>query len=235
MKLVVDKANTRGYANHGWLKTFHTFSFANYYNPKRMHFGMLRVLNDDTVAPGEGFDMHPHKNMEVVSIPLRGYLRHGDSIKNSEVITQGDVQVMSAGTGIVHSEFNDSRTEPVEFLQIWVFPRKENTSPRYQSYDIRPLLVKNKLAVIISPDGETAASIDQDAWFAMGELEAGQVKEYKLHSRGNGVYLFVIEGEVEVQNTVLSRRDGAGFWETDGITIEVLKQATLLLIEVPME
>lgn len=235
MKLVVDKANTRGYANHGWLKTFHTFSFANYYNPKRMHFGMLRVLNDDTVAPGEGFDMHPHKNMEVVSIPLRGYLRHGDSIKNSEVITRGDVQVMSAGTGIVHSEFNDSRTEPVEFLQIWVFPRKENTPPRYQSYDIRPLLVKNQLAVIISPDGETAASIDQDAWFAMGELEAGQVKEYKLHSRGNGVYLFVIEGEVEVQNTVLSRRDGAGFWETDGITIEVLKQATLLLIEVPME
>lgn len=235
MKLVVDKANTRGYANHGWLKTFHTFSFANYYNPKRMHFGMLRVLNDDTVAPGEGFDMHPHKNMEVVSIPLRGYLRHGDSIKNSEVITRGDVQVMSAGTGIVHSEFNDSRTEPVEFLQIWVFPRKENTPPRYQSYDIRPLFQKNKLAVIISPDGETAASIDQDAWFSMGELEAGQVKEYKLHSRDNGVYLFVIEGEVEIQNTVLSRRDGAGFWETDGITIEVLKQATLLLIEVPME
>lgn len=235
MNVVVDKANTRGYANHGWLKTFHTFSFANYYNPRRMHFGMLRVLNDDTVAPGEGFDMHPHKNMEVVSIPLRGYLRHGDSMQHSEVITRGDVQVMSAGTGIVHSEFNDSRTEPVEFLQIWVFPRKENTQPRYHSYDLRPLLEKNKLAVIISPDGETPASIDQAAWFSMGEVEAGLVKEYKLHSRENGVYMFVIEGEVEVQNKVLSRRDGAGFWQTDGITIEVLKNATLLLIEVPME
>ena len=235
MNVVVDKANTRGYANHGWLKTFHTFSFANYYNPRRMHFGMLRVLNDDTVAPGEGFEMHPHKNMEVVSIPLRGYLRHGDSMQHSEVITRGDVQVMSAGTGIVHSEFNDSRTEPVEFLQIWVFPRKENTQPRYHSYDLRPLLEKNKLAVIISPDGETPASIDQAAWFSMGEVEAGLVKEYKLHSRENGVYMFVIEGEVEVQNKVLSRRDGAGFWQTDGITIEVLKNATLLLIEVPME
>lgn len=235
MQVVVDKANTRGYANHGWLKTFHTFSFANYYNPKRMQFGALRVLNDDTVAPGEGFDMHPHKNMEVVSIPLRGYLRHGDSMQHSEVITRGDIQVMSAGTGIVHSEFNDSRKEPVEFLQIWVLPRKLNTSPRYKSYDVRPLLRKNKLTVIISPDGETPASIDQDAWFTMGELEAGQVTEYKLHSRENGVYLFVIEGEVEVRNTVLSRRDGAGFSATDSLTIEVLKNATLLLIEVPME
>lgn len=235
MQVVVDKANTRGYANHGWLKTFHTFSFANYYNPRRMQFGALRVLNDDTVAPGEGFDMHPHKNMEVVSIPLRGYLRHGDSMQHSEVITRGDIQVMSAGTGVVHSEFNDSREEPVEFLQIWVLPRKLNTPPRYNSYDVRPLLQKNKLALIISPDGETPASLDQDAWFAMGELEAGQVTEYTLHSRENGVYLFVIEGEVEVRNTVLSRRDGAGFSETGGITIEVLKNATLLLIEVPME
>ena len=121
MKTVVDKANTRGYANHGWLKTHHTFSFANYYNPKRVHFGMLRVLNDDSVAPGEGFDTHPHKNMEVISIPLKGYLRHGDSIRNSEVITPGDIQVMSAGTGIFHSEFNDSGEEQLDFLQIWVF------------------------------------------------------------------------------------------------------------------
>ena len=129
MRVVVDKAQSRGYANHGWLKTHHTFSFANYYNPERVHFGMLRVLNDDSVAPGEGFDMHPHKNMEVISIPLKGYLRHGDSIKNSEVITPGDIQVMSAGTGIVHSEFNDSGNEQLEFLQIWVFPREENTKP----------------------------------------------------------------------------------------------------------
>lgn len=234
MKMVVDKASSRGYANHGWLKTYHTFSFANYYNPKRVHFGKLRVLNDDTVAPGEGFDMHQHKNMEVISIPLKGFLRHGDSIKNTEVITAGDIQVMSAGTGIYHSEYNDSKSEPLEFLQIWVFPREENTQPRYKSYDIRSLLKKNELSLIISPDGETPASILQDAWFSMGTLDAGQVKEYKLHHKDNGVYLFVIEGEVEVNNTILSRRDGAGFSETDSITIEALKNSTLLLMEVPM-
>lgn len=234
MKIVVDKANSRGYANHGWLKTHHTFSFANYYNPQRVHFGKLRVLNDDTLAPGEGFDMHPHKNMEVISIPLKGYLRHGDSIKNSEVITPGDIQVMSAGTGIVHSEFNDSGEESLDFLQIWVFPRKENTPPLYKSYDIRPVLEKNKVTYIIAPDGEAPASINQDAWFSLGTLDAGQVIEYKLHHPDHGVYLFVIEGEVEVSNTSLSKRDGAGFWETDAITIEVLKPAKVLLMDVPM-
>lgn len=234
MKKVVDKANTRGYANHGWLKTYHTFSFANYYNPNRMHFGMLRVLNDDTVAPSEGFDTHPHKNMEVVSIPLKGFLRHGDSIQNSEVITPGYIQVMSAGTGIFHSEFNDSPEDKLEFLQIWVFPREENTSPKYNNYDIRGTQKPNELGVLLSPNGESEASLNQDAWFLMGTLDAGVVRQYQLHSKENGVYLFVIEGEVEVDNTVLSKRDGAGFWETDGITIEVLKKATVLLIEVPM-
>lgn len=234
MKMVVDKANSRGYANHGWLKTYHTFSFADYYNPKRVHFGKLRVLNDDTIAPGEGFDMHQHKNMEVVSIPLKGFLRHGDSIKNTEVITAGDIQVMSAGTGIYHSEYNDSKSEPLEFLQIWVFPREENTPPQYKSYDIRPLLKDNDLSLVISPDGETPASILQNAWFSIGTLDAGQVKEYKLHRKDTGVYLFVIEGEVEIINTILSRRDGAGFSETDSITIEALKNSTVLLMEVPM-
>lgn len=234
MKMVVDKANSRGYANHGWLKTYHTFSFADYYNPKRVHFGKLRVLNDDTIAPGEGFDMHQHKNMEVVSIPLKGFLRHGDSIKNTEVITAGDIQVMSAGTGIYHSEYNDSKSEPLEFLQIWVFPREENTPPRYKSYDIRPLLKDNDLSLVISPDDETPASILQNAWFSIGTLDAGQVKEYKLHRKDTGVYLFVIEGEVEIINTILSRRDGAGFSETDSITIEALKNSTVLLMEVPM-
>ena len=226
MKMVVDKANSRGYANHGWLKTYHTFSFANYYNPKRVHFGMLRVLNDDTVAPSEGFDTHPHKNMEVISIPLNGYLRHGDSIQNSETITPGDIQVMSAGTGIFHSEFNDSAEQQLEFLQIWVFPREENTKPKYNNYDVRSLLKKNELSLILSPDGETPAAINQDAWFS--------IKEYKLHKKSTGVYLFVIEGEVEVNNTVLSKRDGAGFYETDSITIEVLKDSRILLMEVPM-
>ncbi len=222
MKMVVDKANSRGYANHGWLKTYHTFSFANYYNPKRVHFGMLRVLNDDTVAPSEGFDTHPHKNMEVISIPLNGYLRHGDSIQNSETITPGDIQVMSAGTGIFHSEFNDSAEQQLD------------TKPKYNNYDVRSLLKKNELSLILSPDGETPAAINQDAWFSIGELDAGQIKEYKLHKKSTGVYLFVIEGEVEVNNTVLSKRDGAGFYETDSITIEVLKDSRILLMEVPM-
>lgn len=234
MKMVVDKANTRGYANHGWLKTYHTFSFANYYNPKRVHFGKLRVLNDDTVAPGEGFDMHQHKNMEVISIPLHGYMRHGDSIKNSEVITSGDIQVMSAGSGIFHSEFNDSSTEQLELLQIWVFPREENTVPSYSSYDIRASLKKNEFSLIVSPFGDAPASISQDAWFSLGKLDAGQINEYKLHGKENGVYLFVIEGEVEVNNTTLFKRDGAGFSETDSITIEVLKESTILLMEIPM-
>lgn len=234
MKTVVDKANSRGYANHGWLKTYHTFSFANYYNPGRMHFGKLRVLNDDWVAPKEGFDMHPHQNMEVVSIPLKGYLRHGDSIQNTEVITPGDIQVMSAGTGIIHSEHNDSADESLEFLQIWVLPRAQNTQPKYQNFDVRSLLKPNTLSLILSPNGETPASINQDAWFSLGDLEAGMVKEYNLHDKNNGVYLFVLDGEVEVSNTSLSKRDGAGFWETDNIVIEVLRNSKVLLIEVPM-
>lgn len=234
MKIVVDKAETRGYFNHGWLKTHHTFSFADYYNPKRMHFGMLRVLNDDTVEPREGFGMHPHKNMEVVSIPLKGYLRHGDSIKNSHTITPGDIQVMSTGTGIFHSEYNDSDTENLEFLQIWVFPKEENTTPAYDNFDIRPTQKRNEISLIISPDGDAPASILQDAWFSMGTLDAGQKKEYKLHQKNTGVYLFVIEGEVQVGDTVLSRRDGAGFSETESIQISTLKESTVLLLEVPM-
>ena len=172
--------------------------------------------------------------MEVISIPLNGYLRHGDSIQNSETITPGDIQVMSAGTGIFHSEFNDSAEQQLEFLQIWVFPREENTKPKYNNYDVRPLLKKNELSLILSPDGATPAAINQDAWFSLGTLDAGQIKEYKFHKKGTGVYLFVIEGEVEVNNTTLSKRDGAGFYDTDSITIEVLKDAKILLMEVPM-
>lgn len=235
MKMIVDKGYSRGHANHGWLKTYHTFSFASYYNPKRVHFGMLRVLNDDTVAPGGGFDTHPHKNMEVISIPLKGSLRHGDSIQNSEVITPGDIQVMSAGTGIQHSEFNDSQDQSLEFLQIWVFPRTDNTPPTYKSYDIRSTQKKNEFGLMVSPDGSTPAVLNQDAWFSMGTLDAGIVKEYKLHRKENGVYLFVIEGEVEINNTALSKRDGIGLWEVESITIEVLKDSTVLLIEVPMQ
>ncbi len=234
MKTIVDKADSRGYFNHQWLDTHHTFSFADYYNHERMNFGALRVLNDDTVAPGRGFDMHPHQNMEVVSIPLKGYLTHGDSVDNTSTITPGDIQVMSTGRGIYHSEYNGSRTEDLQFLQIWVFPKVKNTPPEYHNYDIRPLLHHNKLALIISPDGETPARLLQDAWFSIGTFDAGQTVEYNLHQEGNGVYMFIIEGEAGVLGEHLGRRDGIGIWDTKDFQVNITKDAHILLMEVPM-
>lgn len=234
MKTVTDKASSRGYFDHQWLQTHHTFSFADYYNHDRMNFGVLRVLNDDTVAPGKGFDMHPHKNMEVISIPLKGYLTHGDSSDNVSTITVGDIQVMSTGRGIYHSEYNGSRTEPVSFLQIWVFPKEQDTPPHYANYDIRPVLQRNHLGVFIAPDGSAPASILQDAWFSMGTFDAGQVIDYKLHLPDNGVYIFVIEGEINVAGEELSKRDGIGIWDTKEFQINVKKESQLLVMEVPM-
>lgn len=234
MKKVIDRASSRGYFDHGWLKTYHTFCFANYYNPERIHFGALRVLNDDSVAPSKGFDTHPHKNMEVISIPLKGYLKHGDSVQNTKTITPGDIQVMSTGSGIYHSEFNGSDKEQLEFLQIWVFPQIENTKPEYNNFDIRPLLKPNELSIIISPDGKTPASIKQDAWFSMGNFDTEKIIEYKMHQEGNGAYIFVIEGEICVAKERLTKRDGMGIWDTKGFPIHVIKGTQLLVIEVPM-
>lgn len=174
MKKVIHKADTRGRSLYDWLDSHHTFSFDEYFDSERINFGALRVLNDDRVAPGKGFQTHPHKNMEIVSIPLRGKLEHGDSKKNSRVITVGDIQVMSAGTGIFHSEINGSTTEPVEFLQIWIMPRERNTHPAYNDYSIRELERKNELVPIVSPDGSTPASLLQDTWFSIGKVEAGK-------------------------------------------------------------
>lgn len=234
MKSIIDRAASRGHADHGWLKTSHTFSFADYYNPDRMHFGALRVLNDDYVAPGEGFGLHPHKNMEVVSIPLQGELKHGDSIGNSSVITPGQIQVMSAGKGIYHSEYNASATETLNFLQIWVYPQQQNTTPWYADFNIKDLLVPNQFAPIISPDGESPARIDQNAWFAMGNIEKKRGAVYQLHSPANGVYVFVIEGKITANAIPLSKRDGAGIYETNQINVQVEEDAQVLLIEVPM-
>lgn len=234
MKTILHKAATRGHADHGWLDTYHTFSFASYFNPERVHFGALRVLNDDKVAPSEGFGMHPHQNMEVISIPLKGYLRHGDSIENSSVITPGTIQVMSTGTGIYHSEYNDSATEPLEFLQIWVFPKKENTKPKYDNFDIRHAVKHNELSLIVSPDGNAPASILQDAWFSIGKLDKGVKKTYDMHREDTGVYVFVIEGQANVSGTVLSRRDGMGIYDMNSVAIEALEDSEILLIEVPM-
>ena len=236
MKYIVDKAETRGYFDHGWLKTYHTFSFADYYNPGRMQFGALRVLNDDTVAPGKGFGMHPHNNMEVVSIPLQGYLRHGDNVKNERTITPGEIQVMSTGSGMFHSEYNGSMTEVLKFLQIWVVPGVRNTEPKYHNYDIRPFLKHNELCTFISPEGgETPAHLLQDAWFSMGTFDAGQEITYRLNKKNTGGYIFVLEGSINVQDVPLSRRDGIGVWEVEETLIRSVSGSSVLAIEVTVE
>jgi len=234
MRTIIDKASSRGHSQYHWLNSYHTFSFDNYYNPARMNFGALRVLNDDWIASGEGFETHPHKNMEIVTITLKGHLKHGDSKKNEQVITVGDIQVMSAGTGIFHSEKNNSTSEPVELLQIWIMPKQKDTKPLYQDFNISSLKKKNELVLIVSPDGSTDAKLLQDAWFSIGEIEAGKTVNYKLHQPNHGVYAFIIEGKVQIDNAILSRRDGIGISETDTIELQTLEDAHILLIEVPM-
>ncbi|WP_347158503.1 pirin family protein [Pontibacter chitinilyticus] len=232
---VIDKANTRGHANHGWLDSHHTFSFARYYNPQRMGFGVLRVINDDIVAPGMGFGKHPHDNMEIISIPLSGALEHQDSTGNKKVIYTNDVQIMSAGTGLTHAEYNHSKTEKVNFLQIWVLPKEEDIAPRYEQKTFRPEDRQNKLQTVVSPEkGGEAIWINQDAWFSLGTLNAGFAEDYKLHKSGNGVYAFVIEGEVEIDGEKLNKRDGIGISGTDTLSIKASSNAELLLMEVPM-
>ena len=235
MKFIVDKAETRGYFDHGWLKTFHTFSFADYYNPQRVDFGAFRVLYVDTVAPGERFGMHPHNNMEVVSIPLQGYLRHGDSVKNESTITPGEIQVMSTGAGMFHSEYNASMSEVLKFLQIWIVPKVKNTKPEYHNYDIRPLLKHNELCTFISPEGGKApAHLLQDAWFSMGTFDAGRHVTYRMNKKNTGVYIFVLEGNIDVQGKTLSRRDGIGVWDVEQVEIQSVSNSSILTIEVPV-
>jgi redox-sensitive bicupin YhaK (pirin superfamily) len=236
MKTVLHKANTRGHANHGWLDSHHTFSFANYYNPERVHFGVLRVLNDDRVAPGRGFGAHPHDNMEIISIPLEGDLEHKDSMGNVTVIRKGDVQVMSAGTGITHSEYNKNADQEVKFLQIWVFPNKKNVQPRYDQITLKNGETKNKLHQILSPNaGDEGVWIHQDAWFHLGDLEKGCKETYKIRKAGNGVYAFIIEGDVTIEGQALNARDGFGVWDTAAISISADSDAKVLLMEVPMQ
>lgn len=232
---VLHRADSRGLANHGWLKSQHTFSFANYYNPERMHFGVLRVLNDDTVAPGMGFGTHPHDNMEIISIPLEGDLEHKDSMGNVAVIRQGEVQVMSAGTGITHSEFNKNRDKEVKFLQIWLFPNKKNVKPRYDQISIRDIAKRNQFYQVLSPSpNDQGVWIHQDAWFHLGKFDAGISTQYQLKKPGNGMYFFVLEGEVEVEGQKLSKRDGFGIWEVNKAKLQALSKSKVLLMEVPM-
>ena len=234
-QVVLHKANTRGSANHGWLQSFHTFSFANYYNPERMHFGVLRVLNDDTVAAGMGFGTHPHENMEIISIPLKGDLEHQDSMGKTTVISDGDIQVMSAGTGIRHSEYNKNKDQEVKFLQIWIFPNKKDVTPRYDQITLKLEDRKNKLQQILSPNADDAGVwIHQDAWFHIAQLDKGNVQTYALKKEGNGVYLFVLSGKLTVNGQELNDRDGLGLWELSEIEILADSDAEVLLMEVPM-
>jgi redox-sensitive bicupin YhaK (pirin superfamily) len=233
---VLHPAATRGHANHGWLDSYHTFSFANYNNPSRVHFGALRVLNDDTVAGGMGFGRHPHDNMEIISIPLSGDLEHQDSLGNKAVIRQNDVQVMSAGTGVAHSEKNHSPSEAVKFLQIWVFPNKRGAAPRYAQQTFPPAERHNRLLQVVSPNAaEGAVWVNQDAWFHLGNFDQGFATEYQVKKPGNGVYAFVLEGDVTINGQALHRRDGFGLWEVDKLDIKADSQAELLLMEVPMQ
>ncbi len=237
MKTVVHKADTRGFANHGWLKSHHSFSFAGYYNPERLNFGLLRVLNDDQVAPGRGFGEHPHDNMEIVSIPLAGTLAHTDSEGNAHPIKTNDVQIMSAGTGLTHSEFNHSRSEPVHFLQIWVFPKERNIKPRYDQKTFDPEKRQNQWQLVVSPDKDNPETlwINQDAYFALGRLSDGEKLSYKLHSQQQGVYLFVLEGAIEIAGQRLGKRDAIGISETESLELKAREDSELLLIEVPMQ
>ncbi|CAM3536200.1 pirin-like protein [Flavobacterium saliperosum S13] len=233
--VILHKANTRGNANHGWLQSFHTFSFANYYNPERMNFGVLRVLNDDTVAAGMGFGTHPHQNMEIISIPLEGDLEHQDSMGNKTVIRNGDIQVMSAGTGVQHSEYNKNQDKEVKFLQIWVIPNKQNVAPRYDQITLNEAERHNKLQQILSPNADDAGVwIHQDAWFHLGKFDKDFTTEYTFKKQGNGLYVFVLNGDVTVNEQALNRRDGFGIWNTDKITIKANSEAEFLLMEVPM-
>ena len=235
MKTVLHKADTRGHANHGWLNSHHSFSFANYYNPERVHFGKLRVLNDDTVAPGRGFGTHPHDNMEIISIPMSGDLEHKDSMGTTAVIKEGEIQVMSAGTGVFHSEYNKNSDKEVKFLQIWVFPDQKNVTPRYDQIQIADLLKPNTFSQILSPSqDDQGVWIHQNAWFHMGTFDKGTETSYEIKGANNGVYAFVLEGSVEIEGQSLSKRDGLGVWDTDNLTVKADAGAKVLLMEVPM-
>ncbi len=230
-------ANSRGAANHGWLQSFHTFSFANYYNPARVHFGALRVLNDDTVSGGMGFGEHPHDNMEIISIPLEGDLEHKDSMGNTTVIRNGDIQVMSAGTGIYHSEYNRNKDATVKFLQIWVFPNKKNVNPRYDQITMNPADRQNQFQQVLSPNPDDAGVwVHQDAWFHLGKFDQDFSVDYSIKKEGNGLYAFVLSGEFDVDGQVLQTRDGLGIRQASDVSFKALSPgAEVLLMEVPMQ
>ena len=235
MKPMYHENQSRGLADHGWLKSRHTFSFADYYNPERMSFGLLRVLNDDIVTPSMGFGTHPHENMEIISIPLSGTLRHQDSMGNKHIISTGEVQIMSAGRGITHSEYNDSSSEDVNFLQIWVLPKERDITPRYDQKLFDEGNRKNRFQLLVAPENsEETVLINQDAWFSLADIEAEKQVVYEKNDKKNGVYFFVIEGNVNIDGNAVKRRDGLGIVDGETYPIVAQSKAQLLAIEVPL-
>lgn len=236
MKTIKHTAASRGAANHGWLKSQHSFSFANYYNPEKMNFGALRVLNDDIVQPKMGFGTHPHQNMEIISIPLEGALSHKDSLQNKRSIEVGEVQVISAGTGLTHSEFNDSKTEEVNFLQLWIIPEEQNVTPNYEQKFFDVSKRENNFQTVVSPQDkliEDSLGIHQQAYLNIGNFDESKVVSYQI-KKGNGLYIFLLEGQIEVAKETLSKRDALGIWDTNEITIKTIEKSEISLIEVPM-
>jgi redox-sensitive bicupin YhaK (pirin superfamily) len=236
MITTIHKADTRGSADHGWLKAKHSFSFANYYDESRIHFGLLRVLNDDIVEPAMGFGTHPHDNMEIVTIPLVGALEHKDSMGHIEVLRPGEIQIMSAGSGLRHSEYNHSKTELVNLLQIWVFPGVKDIEPRYDQRVFDDEGKKNKFQTLVSPDKENKDTmwINQNAYFSLAKIENGKEINYNINSEGNGVYIFIIEGQISIDGQVFDKRDGIGIEKSDSISITAGKESYVLAIEIPM-
>jgi len=236
MEKVLDHAESRGISDAGWLYSRHTFSFSDYQNPDRVRFGKLRVINDDIVAPGEGFATHGHDNMEIISIPIRGTLRHQDSMDNVHIIQAGDIQIMSAGTGITHSEYNASDNDPVNFLQIWVLPEQRDIPPRYAQNNFDPAGRHNQFQLVLSPDRDDTNTlwINQQAWFTLADFDQEHHDVYDWHVPGNGVYLFVISGRVIAGGEILSARDGIGVSGVNALSIRAISDSRLLLMEVPL-
>jgi redox-sensitive bicupin YhaK (pirin superfamily) len=235
MKSTLHLSDRRGHVSLGWLDSHHSFSFGNYYEPEKVHFGKLRVLNDDVIAGGSGFGAHPHDNMEIISIPLSGAIEHKDSVGTQAVIHQNDVQIMSAGTGIKHSEYNHYKDREANFLQIWIIPKKRNIQPRYDQKTFKPEERVNQFQTIVAPDNDKSVWINQEAWLSLSHLKAGFATSYKVKKPGNGVYAFVVDGSVTIGGQTLFKRDAIGIWDVNSIEIESSTDTELLLIDVPME
>ncbi len=235
MEYEIHRKETRGSADHGWLKVNHSFSFAEYYNPERMGFGLLRVFNDDIIEAETGFGKHPHRDMEIITIPLTGELSHEDSTGGKGVIHHGEIQVMSAGTGVVHSEFNHHKEFSTNVLQTWIYPREKNLKPRYDQKNFSKQGRKNTFQLVVSPDGmRDSLWINQDAYYSLADLDKNKELSYELNKSGNGAYLFVISGSITINDEKLNSRDAIAMKSFNDFKIKANEDSEIILIEVPL-